>query len=154
MQGSDAPTAFCTPHETLTWTGAFVVDWARCDGETAMTELQERRATPRAALRDQPAVRVQEGREVRLLDLSRDGARIEHLDLFRPGVSCPLELPPPFASLSLPARVVWCSVIGRKRRSGGEFHLVSRSGLRFGKLTTAQDAALAWLLGRPQRSVA
>ena len=118
-----------------------------------MTDLEERRAAPRATLPDQPAVRVREGREVRLLDLSRDGARIEHLDLFRPGAACPLELPPPFASLTLSAKVVWCSVIGRKRRPGGESHLVSRSGLRFAKLTAAQDAALAWLLG-PQRQSA
>jgi len=117
-----------------------------------MTDLEERRAAPRATLPDQPAVRVRESREVRLLDLSRDGARIEHLDLFRPGAVCPLELPPPFASLTLSAKVVWCSVIGRKRRPGGDFHLVSRSGLRFSKLTTAQDAALAWLLGPQYQS--
>jgi hypothetical protein len=115
-----------------------------------MTDMQERRAAPRAALPDQPAVRAYEGREVRLLDLSRAGARIEHLDLLRPGAACPLELPPPFASLTVPAKVVWCNVIGRKRRPGGESRLVSRSGLRFAKLTGAQDAALAWLLG-PQR---
>jgi len=133
-------------------TGPFVVNCIRSNCERAMTELDERRAAPRTTLRDQPAVRVHEGREVRLLDLSRDGARIEHLDLFRPGAACPLELPPPFGSLTLPAKVVWCSVIGRKRRPGGDFHLVSRSGLRFSKLTTAQDAALAWLLGPQYQS--
>jgi len=119
-----------------------------------MTDLEERRTAPRTTLADQPAVRVREGREVRLLDLSRDGARIEHLDVFRPGVACALELPPPFGSLTLPAKVVWCRVVGRKRRPGGESHLVSRSGLRFAKLTAAQDAALAWLLGPVQQSAA
>lgn len=116
-----------------------------------MSDVDERRAAPRTTLAGQPPVRAREGREVRLLDLSRDGAGIEHLDLFRPGAACPLELPPPFGSLTLQAKVVWCSVVGRKRRPGGESHLVSRSGLRFAKLTAAQDAALAWLLSpQPQ----
>ncbi len=124
-----------------------MVDCLRSLWEADVTVLAERRAVPRATLADQPTVRVREGREVRLIDLSRDGARIEHLDLFRPGVTCPLELPPPFASLTVPARVVWCSVIGWMRQPGGESHLLSRSGLRFAELTIAQDAALAWLLG-------
>ncbi len=121
--------------------------------EADVTDLAERRAVPRATLAN-TTVRVREGREVRLLDLSRDGARIEHLDLFRPGVACPLELPPPVGSLTVHARVVWCSVIGRKRQPGGEPHLLSRSGLRFADLTVAQDAALAWLLGEQYQSAA
>lgn len=118
-----------------------------------MTDGREKRAVPRTTLAGHLPVRVRDGREVHLLDLSRGGARIEHLDLFRPGAACPLELPPPFGSLTLPAQVVWCRVIGRKRRPGGEWHLVSRSGLRFTKLTVAQDAALAWLLS-PQHQPA
>jgi hypothetical protein len=35
------------------------------------------------------------------------------------------------------------TVIGRKRKLGGEAHLVARSGLRFTALTGAQHAALA-----------
>jgi hypothetical protein len=133
--------------------GVSVVDYLRSRYEEAMTDVQERRAVRRTTLAGHLPVRVRDGREVHLLDLSRDGARIEHLDLFRPGAACPLELPPPFGSLTLPAQVVWCSVIGRKRRPGGESHLVSRSGLRFTKLTVAQDAALAWLLS-PQHEPA
>jgi hypothetical protein len=71
-------------------------------------------------------------REVRLLDLSLTGAQIEHLDL-----------PPPYAVLSLPAQVVWCTVIGRKRKLGSASHLVARSGFRFPTLTGVQHAALA-----------
>ncbi len=119
-----------------------------------MTDLRERRAAPRTTLNDQPVVRVREGREGRLLDLSRDGARIEHLDLLRPGAAVPLELPPPFASLAVQAKVVWCRVIGRKHPPGGDSRLVSCSGLRFTKLTDSQDAALAWLLGRQRQSTA
>jgi hypothetical protein len=93
-------------------------------------------------LAEHPAVRVQGMREVRLLDLSRTGAQIEHLDLFRLSASCALDFPPPFRVLSLPAQVVWCTVIGRQRKLGGTSHLVVRSGLRFTKLTGAQHTAL------------
>jgi len=108
-----------------------------------MTETQERRAVPRMTLAECPAARVRGMREVHLLDLSLTGAQIEHLDLFRFGASCALDLPPPFGALSLPAQVVWCTVVGRKRKLGGESHLVVRSGLRFTRLTGAQHAALA-----------
>jgi hypothetical protein len=46
----------------------------------------------------------------------------------------------------LPAQVVWCTVVGRKRKSGGDYHLVARSGLRFTTLTAQQQAALADIL--------
>lgn len=108
-----------------------------------MTEGQERRAVARTELAEHPAARVRGLREVRLLDLSSAGAQIEHLDLFRLGASCALDLPPPCGALSLPAEVVWCTVVGRKRKLGGDSHLVARSGLRFTTLTTAQRAALA-----------
>jgi PilZ domain len=112
-----------------------------------MAEADDRRTAPRMRLAEQPAARVRDGKEVRLLDVSRMGARIEHLDFLRPGAPCSLELPPPLGSLSLPAQVVWCTVIGRKGRPDGESQLVSRSGLRFIALTVPQHAALAWLLG-------
>jgi hypothetical protein len=111
-----------------------------------MTEVRDRRAVPRMTLAERPAARVRGMREVRLLDLSLTGAQIEHLDLFRFGASCALDLPPPFGALSLPAQVVWCTVVGRKRKLGGESHLVVRSGLQFATLTGAQHAALAQTL--------
>ena len=108
-----------------------------------MTEMQERRVVPRTTLAERPAARVRGMREVRLLDLSATGAQIEHLDLFRLGASCALDLPPPCGALSLPAQVTWCIVVGRRRKLGGESHLVARSGLRFTTLTGGQYAALA-----------
>jgi hypothetical protein len=92
---------------------------------------------------ERPKARVRGMREVRLLDLSLTGAQIEHLDLFRLGAACALDLPPPFGAPSLPAEVVWCTVVGRKPTRGGESQLVARSGLRFTTLTVAQQAALA-----------
>jgi hypothetical protein len=81
-------------------------------------------------------------REARLLDLSVAGAQIEHLAALRLGATCALELPPPGDACTLRAQVVWCTVIGRKRKFGGESHLVVRSGLRFPTLTVGQHAAL------------
>jgi hypothetical protein len=43
---------------------------------------------------------------------------------------------------ALPAQVVWCIIVGRKQKLGGESHLVARSGLRFTRLTGAQPVAL------------
>jgi hypothetical protein len=116
-----------------------------------MPEEQERRAVPRTTLGGHLPVRLQDGRDVRVLNLSGDGAQIEHFDILRPTATCHLELPPPFGAVVLPARVVWCTVIGRKRRPGGESRLVARSGLRFAPLTVAQHTALAWLLSTSPR---
>ena len=111
-----------------------------------MMEERERRTVPRTTLAERPAARVRGLPEVRLLDLSLTGAQIEHLDLLRPGLACTLDLLPPCGALSLPAKVIWCAVIGRKRKVGSGSHLVSRSGLRFTALTGAQHAALAGTL--------
>ena len=108
-----------------------------------MADATDRRAGARMTLTERPAARVRGLREVHLLDLSRTGAQIEPLDLFRLSASCALDLPPPCGALSLPVQVVWCTVIGRKRKLGGESHLVVRSGLRFTTLTGGQHAALA-----------
>jgi hypothetical protein len=108
-----------------------------------MTEARERRVAPRTRVVARPGARVRGMQEVRLLDLSLTGAQIEHLDLFRLGATCALDLPPPVGALSLPAQVVWCTVVGRKRKLGGASHLVARSGLRFTTLTVGQRAALA-----------
>jgi hypothetical protein len=111
-----------------------------------MAEARDRRAVPRATLDERVSARVRGLRGVHLIDLSFTGARIEHLHLLRLDASCDLELPPPFRALTLPAQVVWCTVIGRKRTLGGESHLVSHTGLRFTPLTVAQHAALAAFL--------
>ena len=108
-----------------------------------MPEDLERRAVPRTRLADRPPAGVRGLQQVRLLDLSVAGAQIEHLDPLSPGVACVLDLPPPSEALNLPAQVVWCTVIGRKRKVGSESHLVARSGLRFTTLTAEQQAALA-----------
>ena len=111
-----------------------------------MGEDHERRALPRTMLSRDLLVRLHDGRVARLLDLSEAGAQIEHVAVLRPAASCRLELPPSLGALLLPAQVVWCTVVGRKRKLGGDSQLVARSGLRFTSLTAQQQAALADIL--------
>jgi hypothetical protein len=106
-------------------------------------EERERRTAPRLPLPERPAAWVRGLRAVHLLDLRLTGAQLEHLGVFRPGAPCALDLPPPAAGLSLPAQVVWCTIVGRQQKLGGESYLVARSGLRFTALTVGQQAALA-----------
>jgi PilZ domain len=134
------------------WTAASYTPPHEHDGG-AMTEPRDRRALPRTTLAERRDARVPGLREVRLRDLSLTGAQIEHLHLVRLGASCTLELPPPFGALSLPAEVVWCTVIGRKRTLGDASYLVARSGLWFTRLTGPQHGALVatlqYLAARP-----
>ena len=93
-------------------------------------------------LTDRLAAWVRGLRAVHLRDVSLTGAQIEHLGVFRRGAPCALDLPPSWGALSLPAQVVWCTVIGRQPTRAGESHLVARSGLQFTRLTAPQHAAL------------
>ena len=108
-----------------------------------MIEERERRIAPRLPLPERLAAWVRGLRAVHLLDLSLAGAQIEHRGVFRPGAPCALDLPPHWGALSLPAQVVWCTVIERTRLPARESHLVARSGLRFTRLTGAEHATLA-----------
>jgi hypothetical protein len=107
-----------------------------------MMEERERRIAPRLPLTERLAAWVRGLRAVHLRDVSLTGAQIEHLGVFRPGVPCALDLPPRWGALSLPAQMVWCTVIGRQPMRTGESCLVARSGLRFMTLTATQHAAL------------
>jgi len=111
----------------------------------ALAEAGDRRVMPRTTLAERPVAWVRGMREVRLLDLSRTGAQIEHLDLLRLRTPCHLELPPLFGALILPAHVVWCAVIGRKRTLGASRSCGPERPPVHG-LTVAQHAALADLL--------
>ena len=106
----------------------------------AMMEERERRAVPRLPLTEHPSAEVRGLRAVHVLDLSPAGAQVEHLGVFRPGAPCALDLPPHLGALSLPAQVVWCTVIGRKRKVGGESHLVARSGQHLHRIHRTRPA--------------
>jgi hypothetical protein len=81
--------------------------------------------------------------EIRLVDLSVTGARIEHLVLLRPGSSVSVELPTAMKPQALVARVIWCKVMGGEQTPEGERHLHYRSGLTFTGLTADETFLLA-----------
>jgi len=103
----------------------------------------EKRAVSPSVFPERPLARVREVREVRLVDLSVQGARIEHRGLLPPGSPCRLELPSALGDLVLAAEGVWSTVIGAERTTQGERRLLSRTGLKFGRPTAEQRRALA-----------
>jgi hypothetical protein len=86
---------------------------------------------------------VLDGGEVRILDLSTAGVGIEHVEPLQPGASCTLEVPLPFGSLQLAARVVWSLLRGGGQIREGDPRFHYQSGLAFTGLTPEQRAALA-----------
>jgi hypothetical protein len=80
--------------------------------------------------------------DVRLIDLSTFGARIEHLDLLRPGSACTFELPPSVGAMTLSARIIHSSVIGAAPTRDGERQLRYQSGLVFTGVTVDQQSTL------------
>jgi hypothetical protein len=100
------------------------------------------------AVPGRPGGRVQATVDVRVLDLSATGARIEHSNLLRPGFTCALELPQSLGGRSLPVRVVRSSVIGAEGAPTGDRVLRYESGLAFGVLSLEQRAALEAVLAR------
>lgn len=113
------------------------------DGRRCAMAYAEKRAVPRMELPERYPARVRGVREARLVDLSVQGARIEHHGLLPPGSLCRLELPSLGGALALAAEVVWSTVIGAERTAQGERHLLSRTGLKFAALTVEQRTVLA-----------
>ena len=108
-----------------------------------MAELQERRRAPRIAVSGRLGGRARAILDVRIVDLSLTGARIEHLNPLRPGTPCTCELPPAIGSLVLSARVVRSAVIGTEQTPSGKRLLRYESGLTFVNLKEDQQEALA-----------
>ena len=86
--------------------------------------------------------------DVRLLDLSSTGARIEHNHLLRPGMLCAFEFPPALGKLVLNARIVHSAVVGADQGPEGERLLRYQSGLTFLEVKPDQQAALDAILAR------
>ena len=84
-----------------------------------------------------------EEQPVRLLDLSREGARIEHDRPLPNWDLCFVVLPPALGGLRLQGEVVWSRVAGRKPEGGGKGAAYYQSGLSFSDLTPAQQDGLA-----------
>lgn len=86
--------------------------------------------------------------EVRLVDLSITGARIEHGEILRPGSRCTFHLPPAVGSGVLSARVVHSRVVGATPMPDGDRQLLYQSGLAFLNVSPNQRAALEEIMKR------
>ncbi len=82
-------------------------------------------------------------RSVRLLDLSAEGARIEHPEHLHKGLPCYVDLPSALGRGRLTGRVVWTSLHRREQTFEGETRVYYHSGLAFISLTADQQAKLA-----------
>jgi hypothetical protein len=80
---------------------------------------------------------------VRLLDLSPEGARIEHVRQFPDWSICFLDLPGALGGTRLQGQVIWSQVAGRTTLAEGKRVICYKSGVRFNELTREQDAGLA-----------
>ena len=119
-----------------------------------MTEYQKQRRVPRITLPDRPAARTRVSETVHLLDVSLTGARVEHLNILRPGASCTVELPPALGALVLAAQVVWSRIVGTEANPEGERLLRYQSGLLFSKVTAEQHNILGQALETAASGVA
>ena len=118
-----------------------------CEGSQATAKIQEQRRVPRVTIHGRLTARVQPDLEVRLLDLSTLGVRIEHLTILHPSLHCVLELPPFLGIPPISAEVVWSTLIGGEQTLEGERRLRYQSGLVFVGVTPEQEAALRSILG-------
>ena len=83
---------------------------------------------------------------VRLIELSRHGARIEHRDPLNVDLLCFIDLPPALGRGTLSGRVVWTKVHRDEQTLAGTRQRFYRSGLTFTGLTPEQQRALATAL--------
>jgi hypothetical protein len=107
-----------------------------------MSKERERRRVARLPIPSQLSGPGLEEHQVRLLDLSPAGARIEHIRLLPDWSLCYLDLPPALGGIRLQGQVIWSQVAGRTTLVDGKRVICYRSGLRFSELTREQDAGL------------
>jgi hypothetical protein len=108
-----------------------------------MTEMRDRRQVARIVVPWHLSGRVLDGRAVRILDLSTAGVGIEHDDPLQPGAACTMEIPMPFGTLQLAARVVWSLARDGEATREARARCRYQSGLAFAGLTDEQREALA-----------
>ncbi len=113
-----------------------------------MATQPERRRVPRLPIPSRFSGPGRKEEPVRLLDLSREGARIEHTHSLPDWQLCYLTLPPALGGTRLQGEVVWSQMLRRKRGPKGLGQIYHQSGLTFILLTPAQQDALAAALKR------
>jgi hypothetical protein len=113
-----------------------------------MARIPEQRLSARLAIRSEVRDAQLEWREVRLLDLSPEGARVEHTDSFPEGQLCFLDLPRALGGIRLQGQVIWSEVAVRQAAAKALEWTPYRSGMRFTQITPAQRAELTAALER------
>ncbi len=107
-----------------------------------MPETPERRRVVRLSVPQHLKGPLLEIRLARLLDLSSEGARIEHPDPLRESLVCVVDFPPALGPLRLTGRVVWTMPQQSEPSPEGDAHASYESGLTFVRMTLDQRAAL------------
>jgi hypothetical protein len=113
-----------------------------------MADLRERRGAPRVSVNGHFGAPALATLEVRLVDVSVTGARIEHGELLRPGSRCTFHLPPAVGPVVLSSRIVHSTVVGATPMADGDRQLLYQSGLAFLNITPDQRAALDEVIKR------
>ncbi len=80
--------------------------------------------------------------QVRLVDLSSLGARIEHAEPAHEGIACFVHLPPALGEARLVCRVVWSRPCSGGGSGAGDGPAIYQSGLEFVGITPEQQKAL------------
>lgn len=91
----------------------------------------DRRQCVRFAVAEKTKGRVTSVYEALLMNISRDGALVEHDDVVRPGSTSSLELEINGKQVKLRARVVWSAVVRQGFTQDNELALIYNSGLEF-----------------------
>ena len=94
-----------------------------------MAKQPDRRHITRLVIPSQLGSPGLEDQEVRLLDLSREGARIEHSKPLHAGLLCLVDLPPALGRGSLSGRIVWSKLQRTEHSLEGERRRYFESGL-------------------------
>ncbi len=107
-----------------------------------MVETPERRRVARLIVPSHLGGVEMEPQLVRLLDLSAEGARIEHPGHLHEGLICFVALPPALGGVCLTGKVVWTRLHKGEQTFEGDKHRYYQSGLAFHGITPEQQAAL------------
>ena len=108
-----------------------------------MGEISDRRRVARLTVPRHLTGPGLELRLVRLLELSAEGARIEHSEHLREGLVCYVDLPPALGRIRLTGRVVWTRLHRGEQTFDGDARVYHQSGLAFVGITPEQRGALA-----------
>ncbi len=108
-----------------------------------MGTRRERRHVARLTIPPQFSDRELEQHQVRLLELSPEGARIEHSAPLNTGLMCFIDLPRALGRGSLSGRIMWTRLHRDEQTLEGKQHRYYQSGLGWTGLTPEQQGALA-----------